>query len=294
MGAHAGQSLQDIGSELNETWQQRLDRAASSPLAYAARLAVLGAQDAMTDYAAVATATGFFWDTGDFSNARALARDWRLRVQELTQDWSADDALEPRVRALVLHARLEFRASEYTRAYGWNEAALRQLRLRVGGDAALRRIIARSESTQAGKLYCTILASQIPVLRMHRSNWPTTVQTHDLYIHDALSIIEHMPGYDRLPALVTQTFFALAARGDHCDGETVDWLAKVDRQRRPGHPRAQATRRLVDMALAKFHGDVAGELAAAIDAERDLRNAGLYGHIRTLNRRGWWKLRPAA
>lgn len=294
MGAYLGQSLQEIESGLNETWQQQLDRAKSSPLAYGARLAVPSAQDPVDDYAGVAAATGFLWDTDDFTSARALAHAWRLRVQDLTQDWSADDALEPRVRALVLHGRLEFRANAYSRAHGWNEAALRQLRVSVEGDRALRTITARPEPTHAGKLYSAILASQIPVLRMHRSNWPTTTQLHDRCVHDALTIIERMPDYDRLPALATQTFFALAARGDHCDAETVNWLAEVDRQLRPKHPRAQATRRLVDMALAKFHGDVSGELAAAIAAERDLRSAGLHGHIRNLNIRGWWKLRPAA
>jgi hypothetical protein len=294
MGKQTRQSLHDIELGLTESWQERLDRAASRPLAYTARLAVLDAQDPLRDYAGVAAAAAFLWDIGDFPNARALAGDWRLRVHDLTKNWSASEALEPRVRSFVLQARIDFRSNTYAQAGAWNDAALRQLRRSVGGDAALRKIIARPDPTQAGRLYCAVLASQIPILRMHRSNWPTTVQTLDLYIQDALSIIERLPDYDRLPALTTQTFFALAARGDHCDAETVDWLAELEHELRAKTLRGQAPRRLVDMTLARYHGDVAGELAAAVAAERDLRRACLYGHIRTLNTRGWWKLRPAA
>jgi len=295
MRNHRGRSMQELGTKLNASWQLGLDRTASRPLAHEACMAVLRARDPLADYEAVAAAAEFLWDTGeDLFNARVLVGAWRERVQELTKDWEATDALEPRVRAMLLHGRLDFRANEYEKARTWNEAAAKQVRLSVGGEAALREVIARPEPSLPGKLYCAFLAIQIPVLRTDRAEWPTTVQLHDLYVNDALTIIDHLPPYDRLPALVTQTFFALAARADPLDAETIEYLAELDDQIRAKTPRAQTTRPLVDMALAKFHGDVPGELAAATLAERKLRDAGLHRHIKALNVRGWWKLRPAA
>jgi hypothetical protein len=287
--------LQELGAEIDASWNHRLDRSTSTPLAHEARKAILKAQDPLGDYGAVASVAEFLWDTGeDLLNARILVNAWRDRVQELTKDWCPADAFEPRVRALLLHGRLDLRANDYEKARTWNEAAAKQIRLSVGGELALREIIARSGPSLPGRLYCAFLAVQIPVLRTDRAAWPTTRQLHDLYVKDALTIIDRLPPYDRLPALVTQTFFAVAARADPQDAEIVEYLAQLDGELRPKSARAQTTRHLVDMELARFRGDVRAERAAAAVAEQKLREAGLRRHIKALNVRGWWKLRPAA
>jgi hypothetical protein len=288
-------SLRGIGEALEETWQRRLDRAASRPLAHEACLVAQGKIDPVRDYEGVVATAEFLWDTeDDLLLVAALLETWGRQVQRFTQGWEVPDLLQPRFRALLLRARLAFRADEYERAGFWADAAVKQLRAVCGGEVALRQIAVGSKPTIAGELYCAFLAIRLPVMRMNRSNWPTTKQLHDLYVQDALAVIRHLPAYDRLPALVTQTFFAIAARGDDNDASVVGSLADLDLMLRPRTRRAQCTRLLVDMALAGHRGDVEAERATATEAERELLQAGLHRHIRALNSRGWWRLQSAA
>jgi hypothetical protein len=288
-------SLRQIGTDLETTWRERLDRTASASLANEACIAIRHSKDPSVDYPGVLAAAEFYWDTGaDLFNARRLVDGWRQRVYELTKDWGAADALAPRSKALLLEARLALRANEYAEAKKRVDAAGRQLRQLIGGEPRLRRLIDSPEPSRAIDLYSSILATEIPVLRVDRNQWPVTSQLLDIRIQDAVSIIEGGHPYERLHPLVRQTFFAVADRRDPCDRDLVHRLYEKDVQLRSSCARARCTYPLVDMVLAQFHGDVSAELAAACLAERELRRAGLNRLIRTLNARGWWKLRPAA
>ena len=290
-----GRSLREIGRELEDAWQRGLDKAASKPLAHAACMAVHGEIDPVRDYDGIVAAAEFLWDAEeDLILVKELLKTWRRRVHQLTSEWNAADAFEPRFRASLLQARLAFRAEEYETAQLWSSAAVRSLQRAVGGNAALRQIVAGYKPTRVGELYGAYLAIQLPVTRMNHIGWPAMRQLHDLNIRDALSIIRHLPAYDRLPALVTQTFFAVAVRDDPGDSEIVDRLALYDRELRPDTKRAQCTRLLVEMTLAGYHGDLEAERLATIAAEQALLKAGLHRHIRSLNNRRWWGLRPAA
>src|SRR4029077_8285707 len=168
-----GRSLAEIRSLLHKSWALELDAPRSAAFAHEARLAVLKDFDPVRDYYSVAAAAQFLWETeDDLLNASILVHNWRRRVHQLTESWTAQAALDPRFRALVLHGRLAHRAQQYARPRAWNDAALRQLRLNVGGDTAHRAIIKDEQPTFAGQLYAAFLAIQLPVIRLDRANWP--------------------------------------------------------------------------------------------------------------------------
>jgi len=202
------------------------------------------------------------------------------------------DPFEPRARGSITSARLEFRNKNSELAFAHTQLVRRALIGAAGGRAEFAAVVGCPEPSFLGELLCANLAIAIPAGRvLFRKRPVLRAQLLDPVVDEALQILltgDLPPKYERTHALVIQTLYAIAERGDLADKRILERLERLDEMLRPRHARGQATKKLRDVAIARFHRDAAAETALAEQASDDLVRAGLLRHVEVLSERGWW------
>jgi hypothetical protein len=173
--------------------------------------------------------------------------------------------------------------------------AMTEIRRKAGGTEKLMEMLRLGAVNAVLEMHCAALAIALPAGRLHFALRPTLkVQFLDRWIEEAKLILDRdmPPHLWRIHALVSQAHFALAELPRTLEREEwLDRLERFDDIVRPRHQRGQSTKRLRNVARARFNGDAAWELEEAELARGDLRF--LPRHIEVLNVNGWWPVAVA-
>lgn len=284
----------EVERRLTLQWDQKLDTKAAVQTANLLQLMLrTSPPDIRKHGPIVAHAAEVLWDTKHLAAARRLVEAWCRQVQDQLARDHTIDPFEPRIRCVILTARLEHRDKQYDLAFANAMLAWRRLQREAGGETALRELLRCPEPTLLGELACAVLAIALPAGRVLLKGRPTLrAQMLDPLVAEALALVsigDLPPKYERTHALVNQTFFAIGERRNRHDLPTLRRLARLDEMFRPRHARGQSTRRLLDLVFTQIEGSTQDEVRLAETISDDLLRAGLIRHIEALSERGWWR-----
>ena len=243
---------------------------------------VVAIQDAAFDFDALHLA---------FHAADAYARSGRM----LTETAEPEVADEYRLHAFFLSARSSVRTGPVQRAYAYSIALLTRLEQLAGGREGvidLLRSPVRSPLGEAAVAFTGIAptAARLPGLTPKAQETllvPSASFARALFLEN-----DSRPEYLRMHAAAVQSVFAFAKEG--ADPELFWAAVETEATSRPSDPRGQATRALVDVAVAEYERRFTEALAAAERAKLDMSAFQLHRALRAIEFRKWWPAAKAA
>jgi hypothetical protein len=278
-------------------WREQGDGERGLEVAESVQKLLLAAVDLAEALPAVRSAAECLWDNDCTAEACALTRTYYERVS--TAVGSDERSWWLRMQAHIQSAGALHRASEPLPAFGHAVEARQLLLAHCGGTEEYRAHLELGPASPICDEICAVLCIAIPAARdaARACSEEVVRRKRELVISEALrlTIVGHRaPSGGSAYALVNQLLMAVLERGRDDDAPLLVRLIGLDAMLRPTDARSQATRRLVDMALARWRGDAEGELRIAELAARDLVHAGLRRHLRMLGEREHWPLNEPA
>jgi hypothetical protein len=285
-----------LADDIRTAWRDRGDSDRGLDLAASVQELLVEGVDLAEAFPAVRYAAECLWDNDRTDEACALTRTYHERVT--TAVASDEQSWWVPLQAHVQSARAWHRAGDPLAALGYAVEARQLILAHCGGAEEYRAHLELGPDSPICDEICSVLSIAIPAARDAARMCPDEVvrKKRQLVISEALRLTvsgHRAPSSDNAYALVNQLLLAVLARGRDEDAPLLVRLVGLDAMLRPTDARSQATRRLVDMALARWKGDAEGERRIAQLAARDLVEAGLRRHVRMLGEREHWPYDPS-
>lgn len=290
-------SWDSLAADIRRGWHEQADQDGAIELACSLAAALEETDELGSSVTAVSTACDCLWDSDLTVEACSLADIFRTGISDSVGFAEDAESVWLRLQALLLSARAEHRAGHAMAALAYAVEGRRLLISHLGGYDGFRSALDAGARGENCDDVCGVLSIAIPAARVLSEQHSSEMAEHWLrqLTSEALRLTingRHEPSGEHAYALVNQLLMAILARRQRSDRPVIQLLVGLDGLLRPSDPRSYATRRLVDMALARWDGDLQAERRIAKLAVRDLLDARLNRHVRMLTERGHFPPRP--